>query len=256
MKVARISLFALILTVASAAAHADDVRYSDGPAGYPEVTTNLASEFGGNPYTENTLNAYQVQGSGSVDLKFRFKYDTGSYSFNFGFYKITSALNAIDLSTDAGRTAYAQMALSSATLVFDDSTQDPGATATITATGGDLLGFFLIPNGSLADYQANPGNYPIDNTGSPAPFFSVTAANPGGYDQLLSFDGLSAVTGEQTSMFAWEDLTRTQVEPPQFNDLVFTVEGVKSAPTSSVPGPAALMVFGVGALGRLRRKRA
>lgn len=255
MTLSRFSFLVLAL-LALASVRADEVRYFDSPASYPDVTNELSAEFGANPISESSQTVYQVQGTGAVDLNFRFKGDTGGYSFSFGFYRITASLNAIDVSTDAGKMQYAQQALSSATLVFDDLTDDPGASATISAMGGDVLGFFLIPNNTLANYLADPSAFAPDGTaGNPAPLFSVSGVNPGDFDQLLSFSGLSGVTGKATNLFAWEDLSRYTGSDENFDDLVFTVEGVTSAPPTAAPAPAALASFAVGGLGVLRRRR-
>jgi hypothetical protein len=77
------------------------------PASYPNVTASLLAEYGANPVTETAFQYYTVNGAGPATLNMRFTTDFGGYLFNFGAYKVTPALLAIDTSTDAGRIAYA-----------------------------------------------------------------------------------------------------------------------------------------------------
>ncbi|HZJ14938.1 MAG TPA: DUF4114 domain-containing protein [Chthoniobacteraceae bacterium] len=264
--------FGIALTIVSASTVlADLVQYNSNPAAYPNVTAQLGLEYGANPVTETTFQYYTVNGAGAATLNMRFKEDLGGYQFNFGAYKVTPALLAIDTSTDAGRIAYANQALApgNAALIFNDSTQDPGASAALTMIGasnimgGDTIGFFLIPNQTLAEFQSNPGSFSLTGNGfaqppNAWPLFGDATANPGGFDQLMSFDGTSIITGNPTSMFAWEDLTRLPgtgtTSDESFSDLIFTVEGVTAAP---VPEPATIG-FGIalcGALGLSRPRR-
>jgi hypothetical protein len=264
-----------VSTFTQACARGDFVQYTNSPASFPAVTAGLSGEFGTAsfpPLAETTQAFYQVQGAGPVTLTFRFKADTGSFLFSFGYYLNSPALDAIDTSTTAGKIAYATQALApgNATLIFDDRVDNPGAVRTVTANGGDILGFFLIPDETLARFQTSPGSFAVEGDGSatfgfPPPFrwplFGLADANPQGRDQLLSFSGTSAVTGRPTNLFAWEDLTRATIpgnrQPSDnaFNDLIFAVEGVQ--PTQVVPEPATLssLAVGVAALAGYRRWR-
>lgn len=240
-------------------ARGDLVRYTDSPDSFPLVTAALQSEFGTvvfPPLAETTQGFFEVQGIGAVELTFRFLADTGTYNFQFGFYRNTPALEAVDLSTDAGRIAYARQALApgNATLVFDDLVDDPSAVRTVTANGGDILGFFLIPDDTLARFQADPDLFAVEGVGSATynipsplrwPLFGLAEANPQAQDQLLSFSGISAVTGRPTNVFAWEDLARAvipgnpQLSDSQFNDLIFAIEGIQPI-EAAVPEPSSL----------------
>jgi len=272
---------ALILGRPVAAATTDTVQYLSSPASYGAVRNGLNLEYGTNafpPLTETALEAYQVQGSGPVTLTFRMHADTGSFRFNFGYYKYLPALNSIDTSTTAGKQAYATTALAAgnAVLVFNDVIHDPGATTTKTVNGGDLLGFFLIPDDTLANFQTSPGSFAVTGVGSATfgiggpkrwPFFGYAAANPGGRDQLMSFAGTSKATGKRSNMFAWEDISRASLPGDfycdnAFNDLIFAVEGVEAAVTSpaAIPeidpaGLAGVVALVAGALGLRERRR-
>ncbi|MCS6851344.1 MAG: DUF4114 domain-containing protein [Gemmataceae bacterium] len=92
----------------------------------------------------------------------------------FGFFRVDDATGRIgDLSPgDAG---YAQAALLARTAIFAFGTPAL-STQTVTLPGGTLIGFYLIPGSSAADFLAtNPSNAV---NGSPVAFFSFDAANP------------------------------------------------------------------------------
>jgi hypothetical protein len=257
--------FALLAALLGAGpAAADVVQYTASPGSYPAVTSQLSGEYGTTafpPLTETTQSFYTTPAGGPSTLTFRFRHDTGSFQFSFGYYFVTPALQSIDVSTDAGRQAYAQAALAggNAFEVFNDLIDNPGATATHTVPGGSTLGFFLIPHNTLAAYQAAPGLFTpttLFPDSQRFPLFSYADTNPGGLDQMMSFFGTSAVTGLPTNLFAFEDLTRIGPTDTAFNDLIFAVDGVQPA---AVPEPASLAVFGLAALGGLvavRRRRA
>ena len=252
----------------------DEIRYLDDPASFPAVTSGLNTEFGTTsfpPLGETTLSYYQVPGTEPIETEFRFHSDTGAFRFSFGYYHFSAALNSIDTSTDAGRTAYGIQALApgNAVVVFDNLVENPGISKKLTLSGGDMLGFFLIPDGILSAFQESPGDFDINGVGSPTlsfpnpnrwPLFGFAPANPAGQDQLMSFDGTSIASGNPSNLFAWEDLTRATIagnpspSDVQFNDLVFGVEGL--VPTT-VPEPSgfASLAIAVSTLFFLRRRR-
>lgn len=253
---------------------ADDIQYLDSPASFPAVTSGLSTEFGTTtfpPLGETTLSYYQVPGTDPVDTKFRFHSDTGAFRFSFGYYHFAASLDLIDTSTDAGKVAYATQALApgNAVVVFDDLVENPGISKELTLNGGDMLGFFLIPDGTLSAFQDTPGDFDVSGVGSPTlgvtgpnrwPLFGFAPANPEGLDQLMSFDGTSLATGNPSNLFAWEDLTRATImsnpfpSDVHFNDLVFGVEGL--VPTT-VPEPSGFSVAAIAALALMwtRRRR-
>lgn len=250
----------------------DDVEYLSSPADFPAVTSGLNIEFGTDlfpPLRETTLSYYQVPGTEPIETEFRFHSDTGAFRFSFGYHQVSSALISIDTSTDEGKSAYATQALApgNAVVVFDDLAENPGIAKKLTLNGGDMLGFFLIPDGTLSNFQNTPSDFAVNGVGTPTlgveganrwPLFGFAPANPQGLDQLMSFDGTSLANGNPSNLFAWEDLTRAFVprnpfpSDVHFNDLIFGVEGL--IPTV-VPEPAGANLVAVAFVALLLTNR-
>jgi len=107
-------------------------------------------------------------------------------------------------------------------------------------TGEDVY-FWLIPDNDVATFLLGtpPGSdfYPsqTDDRMFRAPMFMIDQANPGEFDQLLSFIG--GTIENPITLFTWEDLTRDDLIPPNesdedFTDLAFSadVNFVESCP--------------------------
>lgn len=248
----------------------DSTRFFDNPSSssYGSLRTALQREFGSSSnsvVSENVGSYYRVEGSGPVQLNFRFLADTGGFNFSFGYYKMDSSLASIDTSTDDGRLLYASNALSpsNSVMLFDDLTQNAISSSQATVNGGDVLGFFLIPNTTLDDFRRNTSRYEVNSTAwnKRWPLFSDSNANPAGKDQLLSFSGESGVTGGPVNFFGWEDLTRSAyVSPSELNyhDMVFAVDGASLTSLTEYPlaasgagGLAAVPEPGVSLLGTI-----
>ena len=104
-------------------ATADTITHaSDGP--FPDVTLLLGA-VGIPPTGETTAQRYVVPGAGPVELTFTFFRDTGSFLFNFGYFEP----GGITADPVTEKELWATQALSSATLVFDDTLANPGATS-------------------------------------------------------------------------------------------------------------------------------
>ena len=101
-------------------------------------------------------------------------------------------------------------------------------TASFPVLAGTELGFFIVPNDTFANFLSAPATYydPPANTGDDifankrSPLFSVADANPGEFDQLLSF------IGNGVTLFTFEDLTRNPGgnTDNSFTDLAFTID--------------------------------
>lgn len=231
--VAHIGAAALGLFSAVCGARADTMTYA--PGNFPALTATL-SALGMSGAAANALETFSVPGTTgtSTRLDFGFIQDLGGYQFSFGVFDV-GAVTADPLHERGG---WGIQALSSATLIFDNRGLAPGATASIDVAAGTQLGLFLIPDDTLAQVMSDPGAF--YRSSRPAPLFSVAAANPGGYDQLLAFESAGLYT------FAFEDLTRTGWSDLDFNDLVVTMRATPAAfkaQIDSVPEPAGLWLF-------------
>lgn len=179
-----------------------------------------------NPTNENTL-----PGPGDIALLFKFIADRGQYSFCFGYAleaDLDQALVATIRSgsaTNADREAFAIDAIiDNGVIVFNDAADTEGETAisTITTTAPSSIIFWIVPDERMNDFQTNPSAFAYTGGSEPVPLFSLSQANPGGFDQLVSY----AQDSIRETVFSWEDIRRTQGSDGDFNDLVFTVDAV------------------------------
>ncbi len=208
---------------------------------FPGPTTNLTGILNSlnlnHPAFETTATTFVVPGAANTNttLNFTFQQDFGSFLFDFGFFP-TASVTGIDPINN--KQAWATAALASATSVFDDRNINPVATSTpFTLAAGTELGFFIVPNNTLANFNANPSNFYPSQTGNDSlrsPLFSISDANPGELDQVISF------VGNGKTLFAFEDLTRTGATDNSFTDLVFTVDA-ELTPVGAVPEPLTIL---------------
>ncbi len=212
-----------------------------------------------NATCETDLEAYMIP-TGTTDLFFELYNDGGSWEFDFGLFKLNGLTTdpAID-----GIEAFATEALHSSNVVieiFDDHIHQGGETRTIDTSSllapDDIIGFFIIPNNTLDAFRANPGLF-FDNPDDlyRSPLFSMHMANPGSYDQMLSFNSNEhSDPGLDLTMFTFEDVSRTlPIGDQDFDDITFTVTP-KLSPV--VPEPGSVLSFvGLGALGLVLRRR-
>lgn len=264
---------------------AEDLKFQE-LAFRPGLAQFLNAEFGTStfpPLTDYRGHYYRVAGTGPQAVTFRFQSDNGAFTPDFGFYRVSPELAAIDTSGDAGKIAYAKLALApgNAELVFSNYREGPPKIKTPTLSGGELIGFFSIPHFPhpmlpyrtwLEVFQAHPEQFALDGrdpnneeAGNLVPgrwpFFSYTPANPGGFDQMFSLHGSSIASGKQSSLLLWEDASLLVdsgfpidgiVYDGDFNDEIYVVEGV-----IPIPEPHAmflLLVAGAGVAAGFRRR--
>jgi len=233
-------LAALALGLFSAPALADTItHFGDGVGSDVPNLLNQVGIGSGNVGSETTASTFVVPGDANVT--FDFVRDTGSFAFSFGYFDV----GGITADPVTEKQDWATQALSAAFEVFDDSVDNPGAMSMHSIAAGTELGFYLIPNNDLSAFLADPSAfYPsqTSNNALRAPLFSVSDANPGEFDQMLSF------VGNGVTLFTFEDLTRTGSSDEDFTDLAFTID-LELQPRETVPEPATLLLAGLGLLG-------
>lgn len=213
-------------------------HFGDGPFfGVPALLDSVGIGSG-NTQAETIIETYVVT---QDKQEFTFWEDEGSFVATFGFFP-TAAVNV----DPTDQQAFAEQALAQATVVFDDSLVNPGATFISYLPLGTELTFFLIPNNTLAGFLQTPSaffpepGYANYFTPFHSPMFSVADANPAAKDQLLSFS-----VGDLT-LFTWEDISRgfpgTSGEN-SFLDLSFKVTGIIPEPATFVQCVIALGVM-------------
>jgi len=214
-------------------------------------------------------------------VTFIFMRDTGTFEFSFGFCPISAVTAnavtqpqlfaeqcigaAIEVFDDTG-----------AVPSTDKNTPSPFSLATLLSgdkfvfdrnvnplAPGVPSFFYLIPDNNKAFFLANSGQfYPSQTSNSAlrAPLFSFTNANPGtcldqnnqptnGCDQMVSFTGNCLVPlnpGElppkKCTIFMFEDLTRSDLVPPNasdedFTDIAFLLDSFTFVDICDVPIP-------------------
>ena len=199
----------------------------NGP--FPFVS-NLLDNEGISASGETTVESFFVPGSGDADLTFELTFRSCAFQRTFGFFDFSS----ITADPIADKQTWATQALTGATVVFDDRIDPEGATSTHTVSSGSELGFFILPNNVLQDFLDDPAEFYPPNFGR-SPLFSASNANPGEFDQMLSFIG-----GGKT-LFTFEDLTRTGGSDQNFVDLAFSLDvelaSVRPGDPPAMPDP-------------------
>ncbi|NEQ99940.1 MAG: DUF4114 domain-containing protein [Cyanothece sp. SIO2G6] len=207
-----------------------------------------------NAASETTATTFLVPGApgSTTDFDFEFLRDTGGFQFSFGFFEVDQDLSGFD--PVLNKEAWALEALADATLVFDDRVNDPGDVSnTFSLDSGSEIGFFLIPNNTLANFQGSPSSFFPSQTSVSSlrsPLFSVSDANPGEFDQMLSF------VDAGVTLFTFEDLTRTGISDQDFTDLSFVVNAELRPVEQPIPEPSSwLGMFSIVSLAAFFYKR-
>jgi len=177
------------------------------------------------------VDSFAIPGAGGVTLEVDFVFKEACYQSDFGYFVFdpddppTSAAEAL-----AGVTA-ANILFNSGTLAGCNVQSITAGTQqfSVNAQAGDVVGFFILPNRTLTQYQANPHH-------RLRPLFTLSHLNPGGFDQVLTFrseDGrtevggnTSVVTAGPLTVLAFEDLAISRRSDQDFSDVVFTVNRV------------------------------
>lgn len=177
------------------------------------------------------IEVFRMPGQGGVDMTFDFVFSEVSVPNELGFFRVDD-LNGRVGNLSPAEPGYLSAAFARAQNVFPYGSDAFVADATVRATGGDILVFFIVHGGTLVDLQtSNPSNDPAK---LPVAFFSLTRLNPDpdtryGGDHLVGFQSLSS---ERTE-FAFEDVSL--FSDWDFDDVVYTVSTRLERPACDGP---------------------
>jgi hypothetical protein len=207
--------------------------YGTDPSAYPETTAQLNSMFP-HGYTESTAGLFDVTGSGTTQFTIKYASQDGAYNFSVGYFIYNGTLPS-NTASASSLESWAYNTVAGGKELFDERTSSPGATATINLPAGSVIGFYLIPNDTLADFLANGKNYnPF--TSSAWPLFSIAGANPNSSDQAMVFSSGTSAMGNNGVLLSWEDmlrLTPNSQSDSDFNDLILTANCLQPVPEPS-----------------------
>jgi Domain of unknown function (DUF4114) len=160
------------------------------------------------------IQAFQVPGTGLVNLKFDFVFREAAFGNELGVFKVDDAAGSIN-GLQPGDPNYLAAAFSRATIIFPSGSDAFTPDVTLAFGGGDIVVFFMIQNSTLEDLLAsNPNNQPDKG---PLAFFSMDLLNPDGVDHLVAFEN----TIDKFTQLAFEDLTGGG--DLDYNDVVYDI---------------------------------
>ena len=183
-------------------------------------------------YGVETFNAVDPTGGGAthVTLDINFVFKEACYNSDFGYIIFDPDDPPKDAKKALENVPLSQVLFNSGdfgTSCNVGSIPAGAASYQITVPTGVVVAFFITPNRTLAEYQANPKK-------KLKPLFTLSYLNPGGFDQVLTYrsvDGrtepgasTTVVTPGLLTIFAFEDLTIARRYSDQdFSDVVFTL---------------------------------
>ncbi len=169
----------------------------------------------------------------SQSLTFTFDNREAAFDSEIGLFIVDNTEGVSNGVISPGDPAYAQSALTDETQqrLFGPG-DSVGDSTTLTFEGGQILGFYMIPNGTLEEWlQTNPDNA---REGELVALFSLVPPNPDGLRHVLVNDD---PLGSRAT-YAWEDVL--DGGDSDYNDMVFSVsvEGPVEQGIYTVPLPS------------------
>ena len=172
------------------------------------------------------IEVFRVPGRETTVLRFDFVFSEANRPNELAVFRADDQRGAVD-GISPVETGYLAAALRRATVIFPAGSGPSLPDVTFRATGGDLLVFVIVHDGSVADILTmNPTN---DLARQPNAYFSIRSANPDpdtpyGGDHLVGFvDRTSSLT-----QFAFEDLSA--FSDWDFDDIIYTVSAQLEQP--------------------------
>jgi len=147
------------------------------------------------------VQTFQVLGLASpVELRFDFVFREALFNNELGFFTVDDATGSIG-ELKPGDPGYLAAALDRATIIFPSGSTAFTPDVTLPFNGGDILVFFIVQDGTLANLLANNPNNELGR--HPLAFFSLDRLNPDGVDHFVGFEN----TSDGYTQFGFEDLT-------------------------------------------------
>jgi hypothetical protein len=199
-----------------------------------DVTTDALSD--------SADSIWSITGSGGSVSSFIIEIAGFAGANTFGIYDSTNSANMVELFDGAATEGYQ----STVSIKLDGS---------VSVVATDQSGNFVSATNTAAGFFAgNSFGYYLESNGGPTTWYSDSALNSGGGDQMLAFQGKNVDTiqignfaqglwTDNEYILAWEDIALASSDK-DYNDMVLLVESV-----TPVPLPAAAWLFGSALLG-------
>jgi hypothetical protein len=105
-----------------------------------------------------------------VDVQFDFPFRGALFNNELGLFKVDSASGVVE-GLKPGDSGYLASAFKRATIIFPSGSDAFTPDVKLQLNGGDILAFFLVQNGTLANLLANNPNNELNKT--PLAFFPL-----------------------------------------------------------------------------------